>query len=104
LALIVLRFRKLLTNPKVFSLALIALALFSYFHSFLLTFVDIICLFAVALATALDRVALLETEPKATTKAFKDANDSGASRPVGNPQEEGMMSTMASFPQYETKV
>jgi hypothetical protein len=74
LALIALRFRKLLTNPKVFSLALIALALFSYFHFFLLTFVDTISLFAVALATALARVASLETKLKTTTEALKDAS------------------------------
>jgi hypothetical protein len=61
-------------NPKVFSRALIALTLFSYFHSFLLTFVDIISLFAVALATALSRVAALEAELKTTTEAPKDAN------------------------------
>jgi hypothetical protein len=73
LALIVLRFKKLLTNSKVFSLALIALTLFS-FHSFLLTFVDILSLFAVALSTALARVAALETEQKTTTEALKDAN------------------------------
>jgi hypothetical protein len=54
-------------SPKVFSLALIALALFSYFHSFVLTFVDIISLFVVALATALARVASLETKLKTTT-------------------------------------
>jgi GTPase involved in cell partitioning and DNA repair len=61
-------------NPKVFSLAFIALTLFSYFHSFFITFVDIISLFAVALATALARVAALEAELKTTTKALKDAN------------------------------
>jgi ABC-type transport system involved in cytochrome bd biosynthesis fused ATPase/permease subunit len=61
-------------NPKVFSLALIALSLFSYFHSFWLTFVDIIFLFVVALATALARVAALEAELKTTTEALKDAN------------------------------
>jgi hypothetical protein len=76
LALIVLRFRKLLTSPKVFSLALVALSLFSFFHSFFLTFVDIISLFAVALATALARVASLEAELKTTTEALKDANTS----------------------------
>jgi Flp pilus assembly protein TadB len=64
----------LLTNPKVFSLALIALALFSNFHSFLLTFVDIISLFAVALATALARVASSQTELKTSTEDLKDAN------------------------------
>jgi general stress protein CsbA len=79
LALIVLRFRKLLTNPKVFSLALIALALFSYFHSFLLIFVDIISLFGVDLAMALARVAALETELKTTTEALKDANNAKVS-------------------------
>jgi general stress protein CsbA len=47
-------------NPKVFPLALIALVLFSYFHSFLLIVVDIISLFAVALAMTLARVAALE--------------------------------------------
>jgi general stress protein CsbA len=61
-------------NPKVFSLALIALSLFSYFHSFLLAFVDIISLFAVALAMALARVAVLEAELKTTTEALKDAD------------------------------
>jgi hypothetical protein len=60
-------------NPKVFSFALIALTLSSYFHSFLLTFVDIISLFAVALATALARVAALEAELKITIEALKDA-------------------------------
>jgi hypothetical protein len=60
-------------NPKVFSLVLISLALFSYFQSFFLTFVDIISLFAVALATALARIVVLETELKTTTEAFKDA-------------------------------
>jgi sensor c-di-GMP phosphodiesterase-like protein len=64
----------LLINPKVFFLALVALALFSYFHSFFLIFVDIISLFASALATALARVAALEAELKTTTKALKDAN------------------------------
>jgi Flp pilus assembly protein TadB len=48
--------------------------LFSYFNPLLLTFVDIISLFVVALATALARVASLETELKTTTEAFKDAN------------------------------
>jgi hypothetical protein len=48
--------------------------LFSYFQYFLLTFVDIISLFVVALATALARVAALETDLKTTTKALKDAN------------------------------
>jgi hypothetical protein len=58
---------------KGFSLALIALALFYYFHS-LLTFVDIISLFAVSLAMALSCVAALEAELKTTTEALKDAN------------------------------
>jgi hypothetical protein len=40
----------------------------------LLTFVDIISLFEVSLATALARVASLETELKTTTEALKDAN------------------------------
>jgi Skp family chaperone for outer membrane proteins len=40
----------------------------------LLTFVDIISLFAVALATALARVVALETKLKTTTEALKDAN------------------------------
>jgi Flp pilus assembly protein TadB len=66
-------------NPRLFSLALIALALFSYFHSFLLAFVDIISLFAVALAMALARVATLEAELKTTTEALKDANSAKVS-------------------------
>jgi hypothetical protein len=61
-------------NPKVFSLALIALALFSYFHSFLLTFLDINSLFAVVLATALARVSALEANLKTITEALKDAD------------------------------
>jgi predicted Holliday junction resolvase-like endonuclease len=48
--------------------------LFSYFQSFLLTFVDIVSLFAVALAMALARVAALETKLKTTTEALKDTN------------------------------
>jgi hypothetical protein len=56
-------------SPKVFSLAL-----FSYFHSFLLIGVDIISLFAVALPTALARIAALETKQKTATEALKDAN------------------------------
>jgi hypothetical protein len=55
-------------------LLFIALALFSYFHSFFLIVVDIISLFAVAMATALARVVALETELKTTTEALKDAN------------------------------
>jgi hypothetical protein len=61
-------------ESKGISLALIALSSFSYFHSFLLTFVDIISLFAVSLATTLARIAALETELKTATKALKDAN------------------------------
>jgi hypothetical protein len=56
-------------NPKVFSLAM-----FSYFHSFLLIVVDIISLFAVALSMALARVAALETKLKTTAEALKYAN------------------------------
>jgi hypothetical protein len=61
-------------SPKVFSLALIALALFSYFHSCLFIVVDITSLFAVAVARALARVAMLEIELKTATEALKDAN------------------------------
>jgi hypothetical protein len=61
-------------ESKGFSLALIALALFYYFHSFLLIVVDIISLFAVALVTALSHVAALETKLKTATEALKDAN------------------------------
>jgi hypothetical protein len=61
-------------NPRVSSLALIALALFSYFHSCLFIVVDITSLFALALARALTRVATLETELKTATEALKDAN------------------------------
>jgi Skp family chaperone for outer membrane proteins len=41
--------------------------------------VDIISLFAVSLATALPRVAALETELKTATAALKDANDAKVS-------------------------
>jgi translation initiation factor 2B subunit (eIF-2B alpha/beta/delta family) len=58
-------------NPKVFSFAL---ALFPCFHSFLLIIIDIISLFAVALATALAHVAALETKLKTAGEALKDAN------------------------------
>jgi hypothetical protein len=40
----------------------------------LLTFADIISLFAVALDTALAHIAALETELKTATEALKDAN------------------------------
>jgi hypothetical protein len=61
-------------NPKVFSLALIALALFSHFHSCLFMVVDITSLFAVALARALARMVTLETKLKTAAEALKDAN------------------------------
>jgi hypothetical protein len=61
-------------NPKVFSLALIALALFSYFHSRLFIVVDITSLFVVALARALACVAMLETKLKTAIEALKDGN------------------------------
>jgi hypothetical protein len=48
--------------------------LFSYFQSILLTFVDIISLFAVALATALARIESLEGELKHPAEPLKDAN------------------------------
>jgi hypothetical protein len=48
---------------------------FVFLFSFLfLTFVDIISLFAVALATALAHVASLEAKLKTTTEALKNAN------------------------------
>jgi uncharacterized protein YlxW (UPF0749 family) len=61
-------------SPKVFSLALIALAFFSYFHSCLFIVVDVTSLFEVAMAKALARVATLEIELKTATEAIKDAN------------------------------
>jgi hypothetical protein len=66
-------------NPKVISLAFLALMLFSFVDFFLLALYCITFLFAVALNKALARVASLEAVLKTTSQALKDAKIAKAS-------------------------
>jgi hypothetical protein len=75
LAPIVLRSKRLLMNPKVISLAFLALMLFSFVDFFLLTLYCITFLFVVALNKALSCVDSLEAELKTTLRlSSRDVN------------------------------
>jgi hypothetical protein len=78
-----LRFKKLLMNPKVISRVVLLLSYFHLLISSRLHFTMSLCLFAVALNKALPRVASLEAELKTTSQALKDANIAKASAEKG---------------------
>jgi hypothetical protein len=69
----------------------------------LLTVVDIISLFTVALATALDRVAALEAKLKTAIEVLKDANTAKVSAKVAETKAKKAKKALAEANQKQTK-